>query len=221
MPMSANPPLPSAASTSSTYPRSTSDDSFGHTPDFYFTPSASGSSSTAPTSLGTAPVSPDPSAMYHAESSGSGTAGSWAMGGRSASIREGSSFMVDGGGSRDRDRHGERKSTGSAAPQQGIRRPEDLFRVVKERLLAWSYLVQWYQGYVPFFTAQLFGPLTDQRHPLAQHRQSLPLRSHRLPWPRSARRTRPLLLRPRRLPRRAVGHHLRVRIPARPRAAAG
>jgi hypothetical protein len=29
---------------------------------------------------------------------------------------------------------------------QTIRKPDDLFKVVKERLLAWSYLMAWYQG---------------------------------------------------------------------------
>ena len=27
-----------------------------------------------------------------------------------------------------------------------IRRPEDVFKVVKDRLFCWSYMVQWYQG---------------------------------------------------------------------------
>lgn len=29
---------------------------------------------------------------------------------------------------------------------QVIRRPDDVFRVVKERLFSWSYMMQWYQG---------------------------------------------------------------------------
>ncbi|KAL7421412.1 hypothetical protein Q5752_004297 [Cryptotrichosporon argae] len=35
---------------------------------------------------------------------------------------------------------------GKADKQAGVRRPEDVFRLVKDRLLSWSYLMQWYQG---------------------------------------------------------------------------
>ena len=31
-------------------------------------------------------------------------------------------------------------------PKVFVKRPEDVFKVVKERVLSWSYLMQWYQG---------------------------------------------------------------------------
>ncbi len=43
------------------------------------------------------------------------------------------------GGDRDRER--------KVAPGQVMRRPEDVFKVVKDRLFSWSYMMQWYQGY--------------------------------------------------------------------------
>ncbi|WWD21005.1 hypothetical protein CI109_105486 [Kwoniella shandongensis] len=37
--------------------------------------------------------------------------------------------------------------SGSAATGAvGLKRPEDLFRVVRERMLSWSYMMEWYQG---------------------------------------------------------------------------
>jgi hypothetical protein len=30
--------------------------------------------------------------------------------------------------------------------QRVIKRPEDVFRLVRDRLFGWSYLMQWYEG---------------------------------------------------------------------------
>lgn len=38
--------------------------------------------------------------------------------------------------------------SGSAAQGDGVKRIDDVFRLVKERVFGWSYLMQWYQGYV-------------------------------------------------------------------------
>ncbi|KAK8843463.1 hypothetical protein IAR55_007120 [Kwoniella newhampshirensis] len=44
-------------------------------------------------------------------------------------------------------KEGDKMGSGSAAGGAGmIRRPEDLFRVVRERMLGWSYMMEWYQG---------------------------------------------------------------------------
>ena len=42
----------------------------------------------------------------------------------------------------------EREKSGGKAGVVGIRRPEDVFRIVKERVFGWSYMMQWYQGLV-------------------------------------------------------------------------
>lgn len=41
---------------------------------------------------------------------------------------------------------GERERKEKVASAQVIRRPEDVFKVVKDRLFSWSYMMQWYQG---------------------------------------------------------------------------
>lgn len=71
------------------------------------------------------------SSSYHLPSHGS----------RSVS---GSTLIGSGGGGGE-----ERKEKIGTSSSQMIKRPEDVFRIVKERLFSWSYMMQWYQGYVP------------------------------------------------------------------------
>ncbi|EIW66934.1 hypothetical protein TREMEDRAFT_64789 [Tremella mesenterica DSM 1558] len=45
------------------------------------------------------------------------------------------------------------KKDGKDDGKGSIRRPEDMFRVVKERMFGWSYLMEWYQGDIHWFNA--------------------------------------------------------------------
>lgn len=65
------------------------------------------------------------------------------VGGGYAGSIAGSSAQGGSGEKREKDRDREKSSGGATA-----RRPEDMIRVVKDRLFSWSYMMQWYAGYV-------------------------------------------------------------------------
>ena len=71
-----------------------------------------------------------------------------------------------------------------------VKRPEDVFKVVKDRMFCWSYMVQWYQRYVPSslpsrthsmqeWNTQML--IAQQRHTLAEHGQDLPINPRDIP----------------------------------------
>jgi hypothetical protein len=72
---------------------------------------------------------------------GRGGAGRVASG---ASIRAGSiaGSSAQGGSGEKREKDRDREKSGGAT----ARRPEDMIRVVKDRLFSWSYMMQWYSG---------------------------------------------------------------------------
>lgn len=71
---------------------------------------------------------------------------------RRARERSASSTFLPGGGrvvsSKFKDKEKEKDRGGGDTV---IRKPEDIFKVVKERLFSWSYMMQWYQGDVHWF----------------------------------------------------------------------
>ncbi|ORY29163.1 hypothetical protein BCR39DRAFT_533034 [Naematelia encephala] len=107
---------------------------------------------TPPTS--TSSVFPDdpysPESPYYGENASSFRAGSSTYNLPLHSARSVSASTVSGS-SKDRDEKGKRSAIDGPGASQAIRRPEDVFRVVKDRLFSWSYMMQWYQGEVHWF----------------------------------------------------------------------
>ena len=60
-------------------------------------------------------------------------------------------------GSQDR----ERERSGGTSSAARVTRVEDVLRIVKERVFGWSYMMQWYQGYVRSLNGTIKIRLTD------------------------------------------------------------